>query len=416
MQKFEYKVLKNEKLITGEMEARDEDEVVSKLKEKGYEILSIGGGEERKSTGGKKKGFKIPLIGGGNKIKKVDKLFLFKNLATMIKAGLPLPETIDLLRESINNDKVKEVLSTLKYDVEAGGTISGSLSKFKESFGTSEIAMINAGEVGGTLPQSFQNLFEDVESEHELQKDIKSAMMYPAIVLSILMIVGLLMMLFVLPQMTGFFEQANIEVPTITKYVIAFSKFTKQYSVYIAILLVGLIFGLRIGVRRSVNMKKTIEKIVFKIPIVGAQIRSFYVYKFARMLGLLIKSGVPILEALEIVSRSLSHMGYRHSVDVMRKDVKVGGKLFESVGKFQKLYPPFVSRMLQVGDRTGNTSDSLENISEYYRQELEETLKNLSSLIEPIMMVFLGAGVALIAISVLIPLYSMVSGINEMQK
>lgn len=414
MKKYSYKALKEKKFVTGELEGKDEEEIVAKLKGKGMEVLSVTSKSDKvkdEETPSKKS-----FLQRFEKVKKVDKVFLYKNFSTMLKAGLPLPESIDLLRGSLKTQKLVDILGQLKYDVEAGGTISGSLSKHPDVFGTSEVAMIRAGEIGGTLPQSFLGLYEDEEAEHQLQKDIKSAMMYPMMILAILFLVTMLMFLFVLPQLTSFFDQANIEVPTITKIIMQVSKFSKKYFILILITFVSLIILLRVSIKRSKEAKKTFDKLLIKIPMIGTQLRSFYVYRFARMLGLLTRSGVPILQALDIVKSSLTHSLYINSVKVMKEDVKLGGNLYSSIEKFEDIYPPFVSRMLKVGDRTGNTAEALKNISEYYKESLEETLANLSSLIEPILMVFLGGGVAFIAVSVLIPLYKIVSGINQMQK
>jgi type IV pilus assembly protein PilC len=412
---FIYKALKNKKLVSGEIEGKDIEEIESKLREKGLEILSIKGKSEEKESVAKPQK-KILFLFGGGKVKKAEKVFLYKNLATMLKAGLPLTETLDLLRESIKSKKLIEILGQLKYDVEGGTYISASLSKYGDVFGTNEIAMIKAGEVGGTLPQSFEGLYDDVGSEVKLQKDIKGAMMYPAIILSILLLVCLLLILFVLPQLTGFFEQANIEVPTITKVIMTGSKLFKRYFLLLVAIFAGLIILLRVAIKRSKDAKRIYDKLLLKIPFIGKQIKYFYIHKFARMLGLLTKSGVPILQALEIVKGSLTHTGYSKSVAQIKDDVKLGGKLCDSLDKFPNLYPPFVSRMIKVGDRTGNTPDALANVSEFYQEELKETLENISSLIEPILMLFLGVGVAFIAISVLVPMYKIVSGINQMQK
>ncbi|MBN2015360.1 type II secretion system F family protein [Candidatus Dojkabacteria bacterium] len=416
METYSYKALKDDKLVSGELEGRDENEIAGKLQEQGLEVLNI------KQEGGKKSvtpsigKVKTSFLDRFKKVKKVEKMFLYKNFATMLKAGLPLPEAIDLMRESLKNPLLEGVLSQLKYDVEAGNYISASLSKFSDIFSQSEISMIQAGEAGGTLPQSFHGLFIDAEAETKLQKDIKGAMMYPAIILSILLLVTLLLLIFVLPQLTGFFLQANIEVPTMTRIIMAASDFFKDYFFLIAIVVVALIVTLRSLIKKSKTVKKYFDKFTIRIPWLGMQFKYYYIHKIARMLGLLIKSGVPILEALEIVEKSIGHLGFSNSIRVMRSDIKRGGKLSTSVQSFDKLYPPFVSRMLSVGDRTGNTSEALENVSEYYDEELRSTLANISSIIEPILMVALGLGVAFIAISVLIPMYSIVSGINQMQK
>lgn len=414
MQTFLYKALKNKKLVKGEMEGKNEEEIESKLKAQGLEVLSV------KSKLGdvtvKDYKTKLPFLSRFEKVKKSEKVFLYKNFATMLKAGLPLTETIDLIRESIRNKRLVDVLGQLKYDVEAGNYISASLSKHGEVFGTNEIAMIKAGEVGGSLPECFHGLYQDVESEVKLQKDIQGAMMYPAIILSILLAVSLLLILFVLPQLTGFFEQANIEVPIMTKIIMAGSKFFRRYFFLLVIVFIALFVVFRILIKKSKQFKHRFDKLIIRVPFIGKQLKFFYVHKFARMLGMLTQSGVPILQALEIVKNSLTHSSYRKSVAVIKEEIKLGGKLFLSVEKFEDLYPPFVSRMIKVGDKTGNTPEALENLSEFYKEELKSTLDNLSSLIEPILMVFLGVGVAFIAISVLIPLYKIVSGINQMQQ
>ncbi len=415
MKKFTYKVLKNGKLVSGSIEGKDEDEVTSKLKEKGFEILNVK--EE------KLKGFeaeiekrKLSFAERFSRVKKGEKVFLYKNFATMLKAGLPLPEAIDLLRESIDNPKLKDVLGKLKYDVESGNYVSLSLKSYPDIFKTSEIAMIQAGEAGGTLPQSFLGLYQDAESEHKLVKDIKGAMMYPVIILSILLLIGVLLLVFVLPQLTSFFVQANIDIPTMTKVTMAISDFARNNILVILLVIASVVLGLRMAIKRSKKVKNYFDKIILKVPWLGKQFKLFYIHKIARMLGLLIKSGVPILQALEIVEKSVMHLGFSHSIRVFRHDVKRGGKLSESIDKFTDLYPTFVSRMLKVGDKTGNSAEALENISEYYREELQEALDNISTIIEPILMVCLGVGVAFIAISVLIPMYSIVSGINQMKK
>jgi len=414
MHKYTYKAIKDKKLISGGVEASDENEAADKLKEKGYEILSIKDNISDFDEEIEKR--KLSLMERFTKVKKAEKVFLYKNFATMLKAGLPLLETIDLLRESIKNPKLEEVLSKLKYDVESGNYISASLASYPNVFSSSEIAMIRAGEIGGTLPQSFFGLFEDADSEYKLQKDIKGAMMYPAIILSILLFVAILLLVFVLPQLTGFFMQANIDVPRMTKITMAISDFIRKNIILISIFFISITIVLKILIDKVEKAKVIFDKIIIKLPWIGKQFKLFFIHKITRMLGLLIRSGVPILQALDIVEKSMGHHGYAQSIREIKADVKKGGKLSDSIERYENLYPPFVSRMLKVGDRTGNTSEALDNISVYYRDELQEALDNISTIIEPILMVCLGVGVAFIAISVLIPLYSIVSGINQMKK
>ena len=414
MHKYTYKAIKDKKLISGGVEASDENEAADKLKEKGYEILSIKDNISDFDEEIEKR--KLSLMERFTKVKKAEKVFLYKNFATMLKAGLPLLETIDLLRESIKNPKLEEVLSKLKYDVESGNYISASLASYPNVFSSSEIAMIRAGEIGGTLPQSFFGLFEDADSEYKLQKDIKGAMMYPAIILSILLFVAILLLVFVLPQLTGFFMQANIDVPRMTKITMAISDFIRKNIILISIFFISITIVLKILIDKVEKAKVIFDKIIIKLPWIGKQFKLFFIHKITRMLGLLIRSGVPILQALDIVEKSMGHHGYAQSIREIKADVKKGGKLSDSIERYENLYPPFVSRMLKVGDRTGNTSEALDNISVYYRDELQEALDNISTIIEPILMVCLGVGVAFIAISVLIPIYSIVSGINQMKK
>jgi type IV pilus assembly protein PilC len=414
MQKFTYKALDNGHLVKGEIEAKDIDEAESKIREKGIEILSV---QDNSPKGISKTEVKnISFFKRFKKVKKIEKVFLYKNISMMLKAGLPIVEAIDLLRDSIKNRRLVEILGQLKYDIEAGSYISASLEKYPDVFGTSEIAMIRAGEAGGTLPDSFFSLFQDADSDDRFIKTIKSALTYPIIIVSILILVSLVLFLFVLPQLTGFFEQANIPIPTATKIVMAVSKFLRQYFIYLAILFIGMGIFFRMLIKRSLSAKEFFDKRLIRTPWLGKQLILFHVHRFARMLGILIKSGVPIVQALEIVEKSMTHTEYAQSIRKLKEEVKRGNKLSSAIAEFKVLYPPFVSRMLTVGDRTGNTSETLASISEYYKEELQSMLATISTLIEPILMVFMGVAVAFVAVSVLIPLYSIVSGINQMQK
>lgn len=411
---FSYKGTKNDQLVKGKIEARDEEDAFANLKKSNIEILSIKGSESDKSSSLDSKSKKI--LGKVGKIKKGDKVFIYKNFSTMLKAGLPLLESIDLIKDSIKDKKVVKILTQLRYDIEAGSFISDSLAKNKGVFSENEISMLKAGEAGGKLPDSFFNLFQDTDAETRLQKDIKSAMIYPILILSILLLVSLLLVLFVLPQMTGFFEQSDIAIPTMTKLTMGFSNFMRKNFLLIGIVLTAIITAIKVSVKKSSKAKKINDKVMLRIPFLGKQMKYFYIYKISRMLGLLIKSGVPIVQAVEIVEKSVTNTLYKNSITMMKEDLKKGQKLSESIEKFPEIYPSFVSRMVKVGEKTGNTSEALQNISDLYRDNLQETLKNLPSLIEPVLLLFLGAGVAFIAISVLVPMYSIVSGINQMQK
>ena len=413
MKKFLYKAVSQEgKLIKGEMDERTSQDVEKKLKDKGYDILNISVEETEKKD--ELNLNNIKFFKRKKSIRKSEKVFLYKNIASMLKAGLPMLEVVGLLKEDVNNDSLRNVLKNLKVDVEGGGYISSTFERYPDMFSEGEVSVIKAGEASGTLPESFYELYVDTKAEDDLRKDIKNAMMYPAIIMSILVLVSTLLFVYVIPQMTSFFVESNIEIPTITKIIIAVSGFMKNNFLVLTLGFVITIVTLRSMVRKSVKFKRSFDKFILKVPWLGKQIMRFNVYRFTRMLSSLIRSGIPILQALEIASKSISHTGYRRSIEETRKVVKKGVEISSAISKYDKLYPSFVGRMLKFGDKTGNIDEALNNVSEQYQQELEDTLANISTIIEPVLMVILGVGVAFVAISVLIPMYKVVSGINQL--
>lgn len=413
MKKFLYKAVNQEgKLIEGDMDERTSFEVEKKLKDEGYDILNIS--VEKSGKKGEVNIDKVKFLKRKQKVKKSEKVFLYKNIASMLKAGLPMLEVVDLLKEDVKNDRLRNVLKNLKVDVEGGGYISSTFKRYSDIFSEGEVSVIKAGEASGTLPESFHELYTDTKAEDDLRKDVKNAMMYPAIIMSILLLVTTLLFVYVIPQMTSFFVESNIEIPTITKIIIAVSGFMKNNFLILIIGFVGSVITLRSMMKKSEKFKKFFDRFILKVPWLGKQIMRFNVYRFTRMLASLIRSGIPILQALEIASKSISHIGYRRSIEEIRKEVKKGIEISSSISKYDKLYPSFVARMLKFGDKTGNIDEALNNVSEQYQQELEDTLANISTIIEPVLMVILGVGVAFIAISVLIPMYKVVSGINQL--
>lgn len=413
MKIYSYRVAgKNETVETGEIEGQTETEVADKLAKEGKKVLSIQ--EKLSPQGG--------VIGAGSasfldrfrKVSLSDKIFLFKNLSTMIEAGLPLVESVELLEENVKSGKLKDILKHLRSEVESGREMSYVLAQYPKVFSNGEVSMVKAGEVSGNLHVSFNGLYEDADADKRLRKDIKGAMMYPAIIFSIMTIISLALFIFVIPQLTNFFVQSNIEVPLITQIIISVSGFLKRYYIYLFLGIVGVIVGVNALLASSKDVQRFRDIVLLKIPWFNRQYKYFYVHRIARMMSMLLRNGVSIVEALEIAESSLANVKYRETITQSSEEVKRGGKLSESFAKHEKLYPGFVPRMLTVGDRTGKTDESFENISTYYEDELRDTLSNLSSIIEPILMVILGIGVAFIAISVLIPMYRIVSGVNQL--
>ena len=388
--------------VTGTLEADSFELVRAKLSDLSYHVLSI-----RQARGGSS--FKDAL-NNMQRVKLRDLVMFSRQFATMIDAGLSVVKCLDILQKQTRNPKMKEVIGEVKRDVAGGLGLTEALQKHPRIFSPLYVNMIRAAEAGGILDIVLDRLSGFLEKEQETRNKIKSAMTYPAVVFTfaMLMLIGLLF--FVLPKFKGIFETMGLQLPLTTKLLLNSSTYLKNYW-YIALVLMA---GSAVVVKmlsRTDKGKYAIDNAKLRVPIFGDLILKTCVSRFARTFGTLISSGVPVLRALEIVSETAGNRVVSEVVTRARHSIKEGEKI--STPLFgSRVFPVMVTQMIAIGEETGRLDQMLTKVSNFYDDEVDNTLKSLTSLIEPLMIVGLGLIVGFIAVSVISPIYSLVGSIG----
>ena len=388
--------------VTGTLEADSFELVRAKLSDLSYHVLSI-----RQARGGSS--FKDAL-NNMQRVKLRDLVMFSRQFATMIDAGLSVVKCLDILQKQTRNPKMKEVIGEVKRDVAGGLGLTEALQKHPRIFSPLYVNMIRSAEAGGILDIVLDRLSGFLEKEQETRNKIKSAMTYPAVVFTfaMLMLIGLLF--FVLPKFKGIFETMGLQLPLTTKLLLNSSTYLKSYWYIALVFMVGSAVVVKM-LSRTDKGKYAIDNAKLRVPIFGDLILKTCVSRFARTFGTLISSGVPVLRALEIVSETAGNRVVSEVVTRARHSIKEGEKI--STPLFgSRIFPVMVTQMIAIGEETGRLDQMLTKVSNFYDDEVDNTLKSLTSLIEPLMIVGLGLIVGFIAVSVISPIYSLVGSIG----
>ncbi len=403
---FTYKAkLKTGEIISGEIESLDKFSVSRELHSRGNIPISI----EIKHKAGMDKF----LANFGNifgSVKTGDLVLMTKNLSGMIKAGLSLSRALSVLQKQTKNKKLNDILVSLSAEINAGGTLSSGLAKYPKVFSPLFISMARAGEESGNLAESLNEVGQNLDKANALTKKVKGALIYPGVIMSAMLIIGVLMFIFVVPTLAKTFDELNAKLPASTQFVINIANFVSQSPILafgvVVFLIVSVVFLLRASF-----MKPYLDYIVIRIPIVGNIAKELNTARTARTLASLLVSGVAITRAIEITRDVVQNIYYKRVLTESRDQVEKGAPFSKVFEENVKLYPIMMSEMIQVGEETGKLSEMLVQIATYYETEIENKTKNLSTVIEPILMVFIGAAVGFFAISMITPLYSVLDSI-----
>jgi len=386
------------KPVKGKIEAENQQLVLARLHEQGYHVTGVT--EQRKFS----------LLTRSKKVK-LDILVVFsRQLATMINAGISIVKCLDILGNQLKDPVLKPVINQTMRDVKNGISLTDALAKHGSVFSKLYINMIRAAELSGTLDEILDRLAGFLEYEMEVRTKIKSAMMYPIIVLIFSCCMVFVLMTFVLPKFKEIFDSMNVEMPVYTKLLFDASDLFKHFWYVPVILVVGVL----VFVKQTGKTKKgryQIDYLKLKVPIVGDIIQKMAISRFSRTFGTLVSSGVPMMRALEIVGETAGNAVIAKGVQTARESVREGQKIsapLETTG----LFPTMVTHMIDVGEETGRLSDMLVKVSEFYEKEVDAAVKGLTSLIEPMLIVFMGVVVGFIAISVMGPIFKLVSSVN----
>ena len=386
----------------GELSAKTREEAVDQLRKQNVVVTSL----EEKSA--KKLSFKI---GGGLSDK--DLVVFTRQFGTMINAGLPLIQCLDILSTQSENKVLRETVGEVKNNVEAGSTFSDALKKHPKVFDDLYVNMIHAGEVGGLLDTILTRLAKHIEKAMKLKGQIKSAMVYPTAIIGVAVIVISVLMVWVIPIFAKMFLEMSggkVGLPGPTQLVIDISSFFQSYWYYMFGGLAGTIYGIK-RYYATTNGRIVIDRLLLKVPVVGDLIRKASVAKFTRTLGTLITSGVPLLEGLSICAKTSGNKVIEEALMNARISISGGKTISEPLAKSQ-VFPKMVTHMIAVGESTGALDAMLGKIADFYEDEVDQAVAALTSLLEPMMMVFLGTIIGFIVIAMYLPIFTMASAIG----
>ena len=387
---------------TGEMEADDQRLVVAKLREMGYVPLSI----DAKSGGsGLQKEIKLPGLGGRVKLK--DLSVFSRQFATMINSGLSLLKSLSILADQTENDKLREILGTVAADIESGDSLSGALSRHPKVFSQLYVSMIRAGETGGSLDDVLLQLATTIEKQVELRSKVKSAMTYPVAVLGLVLIIMSAMMIFIVPMFETLYADLDGPLPLPTKMLLAVSGFVTSKLPVIVVVAVAGVYAFRRWVRTATG-RAVVDRAKLRVPVFGGLVHKTALARFSRTLESLLRSGVPILESLEITSDTVGNVVMSRAVIEIGEGVRRGDSL---AGPMQgmKIFPPMVTQMMAVGEETGALDEMLGKVGAFYEQEVEATVDALTSLLEPLLIVVLGGTVGGMVVALYMPMFGIIN-------
>ena len=384
---------------SGEITAATKEEVVAQLRRKNITATLI---TEKKA--GKK------LFGGfgGGKVNDKDIVVFTRQFSTMIDAGLPLVQALDILSTQVENKTLARVLGEVKENVEAGSTYADALKKHPRVFSELYANMVAAGEAGGILDTILNRLAAYIEKAMKLKKKVKGAMVYPIVVSTIAVLVIAIIMIFVVPTFSKMFAQLGGTLPLPTLMIIGLSKFLAGIG---GLLTGGAIVGIVVALkqfRRTEKGTHITDKILLKLPIFGVLLNKVAVAKFTRTLGTLVSSGVPILDGLEITAKTSGNKVIEYAIMEVRKQVTGGKTLADPLTK-ARVFPPMVTHMISVGETTGALDTMLNKIADFYDDEVDAAVNALTSMMEPMLMVFLGGSVGFIVIAMYLPIFKLIT-------
>ncbi len=345
------------------------------------------------------------------KISVAEQIILTKNLSGMLKAGLALSRALSVLKKQTKNSKLSKVLTSVSNDINSGETLSSGLSKFPDVFSKLFVSMTKAGEESGNLSGALSEVGMNLEKAHSLTQKIKGALIYPGVILSAMVVIGVLMFAFVVPTLASTFKELGVVLPTSTRIIIFLGNFFSNNLIVTFLIIITATFGL-FSLFRAQFMVKYIDFIVVRVPVIGNLAKELNTARTARTMSSLLSSGVSIMRAVEITEDVVQNVYYKKVLEQAKTAVEKGAPFSEVFEANNNLYPIMMSEMIQVGEETGKLSDMLLQIAMFYEEEVENKTKNLSTIIEPLLMIVIGAGVGFFAISMISPLYSVLGSIN----
>jgi len=405
---FEYKVRDRAgKVVEGQLEGDSLGLVVGKLREMGYLPIAV----TPKSRVSVNREISIP--GFTNRVKLQEIAVATRQLATMIDSGLSVVRSLSILSTQSENKELARVLSEVRLEVERGSSLSAACAKHPKVFSTLFITMVQAGEAGGHLDSVLLELATTMEKQAVLRRTVRSAMTYPAVVLSVMCVIFLALLIFIVPVFQKLFTQLNAKLPTPTLIVIGMSKIVLSvWAVLVVAVIAGGVYALRRYIRTEDGRRRW-DAFKLRPPIFGPLLHKVALARLAHTLGSLIQAGVPILESLDIVSETVGNRIIGDAVLDAKNGVREGRALADVLHEHEDCIPMLVTQMVEVGEQTGALDAMLSKVGQFYDGEVETTVNNLTSMLEPMLTVVMGAGVGIMVVSMYLPMFTYIKHIPQ---
>jgi len=334
------------------------------------------------------------------------KIFFVQNLGIMMKAGLSLGQALKAIKEQTPNKRLKNILTDITVRVEKGQSFAAALKNYPQEFSELFISMIESGELSGNLEKVFKQLHHQMKRNHELISKVKGAMIYPIIVVTAMVGIGAAMIVFVMPKFISIFEELEAELPLPTQILIAVSNFVQANGFFVALGLI-IIIATFIKFIKTKTGKTMTDKLFLILPILSPVVKKINLARFSRTMSSLIKTDIPIVKSFNITANTLGNTFYHQALLESAEKVKKGVQINQALREYPKIFPPVVTQMITVGEESGSIDEILEEVADFYEEDIDQTMKNLPQIIEPILMLVLGLGVGFMAVSVLMPMYSL---------
>jgi type IV pilus assembly protein PilC len=386
--------------FSGELAGANRAAVVAELRRKGLVVLSL---EEKRSL----PDFKA-MLEASTRIKARDKAVFARQFATMIGAGLAVLRALYVLEEQTENSRLRKFVKAVREDVEAGMPLSDAMAKHPAAFDRLYVAMVRAGEAGGALDQTLNRLATQLEKDDSLRRSIKSAMTYPILIAAFAIMVMIGMLLFIIPIFASMYNDLGGQLPSLTRLMMSISNLLKGYWFILFPAIILVVWGL-VRLKNTEQGRRGWDRVKLKLPMkLGPVIQKIAVARFSRTLATLVGSGVPILQAIEITGKTAGNTVIEESMVDVRESVRGGETIAKPLSRVA-VFPPMVTHMISIGEETGALDAMLNKIADFYEDEVEAAVKSLTSIIEPVMMMFVGGLVGVIVISMYLPMFNMMN-------
>jgi len=391
------------KLVTGKVEAENRNKAIALLRERRLFVVEINEVLSAKNYFNLEKIFR-------QKVGTRELAVLCRQFATMTQAGIPILQSLNILAQQCDNKTLKETVKKVIGNLEGGMSLTESLKAFPKVFPQIFVNMVGAGEVGGVLDQVLERLAANFEKENDLKEKVKSAMIYPSVVLVVAVLSIAALLVFVVPKIVAMLTDMGAPVPLTTQLIIFFSDFLKNFWYIVLLLSTGISFGYKRAVKTE-HGKMIRDQMSLKFPVFGLLNQKIIISRFCRSLSTLLKSGVPVLQSLDVVKNIVGNYAVIISIKEAESSIKKGQSMSMPLQK-SGVFPPMVIRMISIGEETGSIDTLLEKVADFYEREVEELVGRLSSMLEPVLIIGLGGVVGFIILSIMLPMFSVINNVK----